>query len=92
MNVAGIPATPPQVPVPAVAPVTSATPASADPKEHERHTEDQHREHQRRAVMDVPKMKPLSTTEVQVMLGMAPVEALRAELNTQRRPGFDEYA
>lgn len=92
MNVAGIPTTPPQVPVPAVAPVASATPASADPKEHERHTEEQHREQQRRAVVEAPKVKPLSTTEVRVMLGMAPVEALRAELDLERRPGFDGYA
>jgi hypothetical protein len=93
MNVAGISTTPAAAPVPVVTPVTPATPGSTNPREHERHSEERHRAQQRRAAVEAPKLKPLSTTEVRVMLGMAPPEALHDEAEKSlRRGGFDSYA
>lgn len=44
-------------------------------------------------VPEPPPMKPLSTTEVQVMLGMAPPEVLLERSRTAtRKNAFDAYA
>ncbi len=93
MNVAGISSAPTPPPVPVVTPITPTTPSSANPKEHERHSEEQNRAQLRRVAAEAPKMKPLSTTEVAVMLGMAPPEVLRNETEKSvHKGGFDSYA
>lgn len=94
MNVVGIQSAPPPQVAPAVAPVAPAAHTATDPQEHKRSSEDDKRQQQqRRPAVQVPRMKPLSTTEVRVMLGMAPPEALRDEQQRQlRQGGFDQYA
>ncbi len=93
MNVAGINApTAPQV-VPAVSRVQPTEQAKMHPQQH-REAENQAgpQAQPRRAAPEPPKFKPLSTVEVQVMLGMAPAEVL---LEREPKPGknaFDAYA
>jgi len=92
MNVTGIsaPTAPPVAP--AITRVQAGEHAQAHPEQHP--TEKQTARHQAAPrVPEPPPMKPLSTTEVQVMLGMAPPEVLLERSRTApRKNAFDAYA
>lgn len=97
MNVTGI-TTPPAVPAPQVIPrVDSASHTETDPHhqaqaEHESKAKGKADEHAKRHTVEAPPIKPLSTTEVRVILGGLPPDVL---LQAAKRPGkghFDSYA
>lgn len=93
MNVAGIsaPTAPPLVP--AVGRVQATGRAETHPQK--QHEAENHTGlgTARRHVPEPPKIKPLSTAEVQVMLGAVPPEVLLERGSAGGRPGgFDAYA
>jgi hypothetical protein len=102
MNVTGIsaPTAPPVAP--AVTRVQAGEQTQAHPQHHPTENQSGKTGHQpgqqtggahTRSVPEPPPMKPLSTSEVAVMLGMAPPEVLLERSATSRaKNAFDAYA